>query len=386
MHPSPAPDRHLTHAAQARSFPVLDGLRGVAAVAIAVRHAPFLWATPGSPTGLLRESYLAVDLFFVLSGFVLEHAYRARIDGGLAPLAFMRMRLVRLYPLYGLALACSVAGLWLTGRLGEGAGWRVATAAAFLPTPASNPTRLLFPLNYPAWSLFFELLINLVFVATGRRLSGSVLCLAVGGSGAMLWWGVLGGHAGFAGDLNAGATWGGFLAGFLRVAFGYFLGVLAYRVWKAGRRMPTMPPVLLIACLAAVLACGPPEPWRAMLDLVAVTLVFPALVILSAQGAADERRGGRLMRWLGATSYAVYVLQAPVFFGAATLFGGASTSTRATTGVATLLALVPVSHLATTLFDAPARRFLRRIAIGTTGRDQTLGRDRSLVRHREGTA
>ena len=92
--------------AQRRSFTTLDGLRGIAAIAVVARHAPFLWGEHG-PTGALSESYLAVDFFFVLSGFVLAHAYGSRFQHGLSNAAFMRTRLLRLYPLYLLALVFS---------------------------------------------------------------------------------------------------------------------------------------------------------------------------------------------------------------------------------------------------------------------------------------
>ena len=88
-----------------QTFVALDGLRGIAAIAVAARHAPYLWAA-GAPTGFLRESYLAVDFFFILSGFVIAQAYERRLAGTLTWRGYMALRLERLYPaiLGGLAL------------------------------------------------------------------------------------------------------------------------------------------------------------------------------------------------------------------------------------------------------------------------------------------
>ena len=89
-----------------RTFITLDGLRGVAALAVATRHAPFLWQA-GHPTGFLYESYLSVDFFFVLSGFVLAYAYDERFRTGMSARQFMSARLIRLYPLYLFAFLIS---------------------------------------------------------------------------------------------------------------------------------------------------------------------------------------------------------------------------------------------------------------------------------------
>jgi peptidoglycan/LPS O-acetylase OafA/YrhL len=103
-------------ATRRHSFVILDALRGVAAAAVVTVHAPLFFhsvATPGSVpdasghapmTGPLFEAYLAVDFFFLLSGFVLAHAYGEKLNDGMTSCQFMRCRLIRLYPLYLLAL------------------------------------------------------------------------------------------------------------------------------------------------------------------------------------------------------------------------------------------------------------------------------------------
>ncbi len=89
-------------------FTVLDGLRGVAALCVVQTHTQDLLLGDTLPT-----AYLAVDLFFLLSGFVLAHAYEERLRQGMTLHRFMLARLVRLYPLYlaGIAIAVPLAVL-----------------------------------------------------------------------------------------------------------------------------------------------------------------------------------------------------------------------------------------------------------------------------------
>src|SRR6185312_1216171 len=80
-------------------FPILNGMHGIAAILIVVRHtAPIFGQNPFS------ESYLAVDLFFVLSGVVIANAYESKLLEGMEVAQFAKIRLIRLYPLYALSL------------------------------------------------------------------------------------------------------------------------------------------------------------------------------------------------------------------------------------------------------------------------------------------
>src|SRR5215210_2241655 len=88
----------------------LNGLRGLAALIVVLFHAAALIGTQLAPGG-----YLAVDLFFILSGFVIAHAYDHRFAEGLGPLAFIRYRIIRFYPLYLLGLA--IGASWLALEL-----------------------------------------------------------------------------------------------------------------------------------------------------------------------------------------------------------------------------------------------------------------------------
>lgn len=211
----------MTPAAPRKTFATLDGLRGLAALLV-VYHHQHLAGINGAPPA----AYLAVDLFFLMSGFVIAHAYEERLQSGLAPLAFMRLRLFRLYPLYLLGSAIGLAVAVAFWRL---SAFHPATAPELLavlakglvmaPVFSADPTVMAFPLNGPAWSLFFEAAINLVYAVIGVRLSNRALIAMCVATGAMLVWCGLG-----ANDLNVGFRTLSFAWGLPRVAFSFLLG------------------------------------------------------------------------------------------------------------------------------------------------------------------
>src|SRR5258707_8552444 len=216
---------------------------------VALRHAPFLWAIPATPTGWMRNSYLAVDLFFVLSGFVLEHAYGRRFREGMSLRSFMLARLQRLYPLYALAFILALP--FLFGQLRDGALGPARAAIEFvcgalmLPTPNfAYPKADLYPLNFAAWSLFFELLANLLFAAFGKRLDTKSLIWLVGGAAVALVVCATAGWLGFGievdkrGVLCGGPRWETFGPGVLWVDLSFFARVLIYRFYERMRLPP----------------------------------------------------------------------------------------------------------------------------------------------------
>jgi peptidoglycan/LPS O-acetylase OafA/YrhL len=355
-----------------RSFVTLDGLRGVAAIVVAARHVPFLWSQTGAPAQWFFESYLAVDFFFVLSGFVLAHAYGDALRNGMPARQFMALRLIRLYPLYflSLLLALDVAfSQFLHATIGATQfSMDTLFAAAFLPSPFSGDK--LFPMNEPAWSLFFELLANLAFCLFAKRFGSRTLGGAVAAAALLMALAVFQGWFGFGslpGALNAGVTWDTFGAGASRVAFSFFAGVLVYRLWRRftfpGMNVPS---IVVIAPLCIALIAYDPARYRVLFDLVATMIVFPAIVFFGAHSRPGPRLG-RAFSWIGGASYGIYVLQAPIFLGPVYILGKIVaeplTAYRLEAllllwGVASLTILVGVAVVADKYFDRAARRKL----------------------------
>jgi peptidoglycan/LPS O-acetylase OafA/YrhL len=117
-------------------FRTLDGIRGIAATIVMTRHLPEMFGRLTFP-----RCYLAVDLFFVLSGFVIANAYGARLASGMGLAEFMRIRFIRFFPFYILAFAFGIAALALELSLpgarawtDRGAGFRRLSAAHAIRT------------------------------------------------------------------------------------------------------------------------------------------------------------------------------------------------------------------------------------------------------------
>jgi len=266
----------------ARAFIALDGLRGIAALAVAVRHAPYLWQA-GYPTGFLHESYLAVDFFFVLSGFVLAYAYGERLQTGMSAQKFISVRLIRLYPLYLLAFSISMillVGQWHFGKISAvDATFNAVFAILFVPSLFSQNN--IFPMNSPAWSLFFELAANFVFGLLGKRINTLILVLVVFVAALTLLLAVAFGWLGFGtanGPMDAGPTWRSISAGLARVSYSFFAGVLAYRLWRVHSAKIVFSPLILVSGLSAILMACPPEGYQISFDLLATVIIFPAIV------------------------------------------------------------------------------------------------------------
>src|SRR5690242_9402507 len=145
-------------------------MRGLAALLVAIAHIGELVGVVLPPHG-----GLAVDFFFVLSGFVLAQAYEERLCATMTPLDFMRVRIIRLYPL--LILGSGISAAIYIGRslLGTGPGvlatlWTMIAALLFIPFHAL-PSDGAFPLDGPAWSLFAELWVNILFAFIAAWLS-----------------------------------------------------------------------------------------------------------------------------------------------------------------------------------------------------------------------
>lgn len=292
-------------------FLVLDGLRGLAALAVLLLHA----LEPFDLEHWIPSAYLAVDFFFLLSGFVLSHAYGdALASGRLSLVAFARTRLIRLYPLFaaGLTLGLVVFCLKLATQ-----GHDIAPADVFLSFARSlllipvtqdlaHGWMPIFPLNVPAWSLFFELVANIAYALGLCRLSDRLLTVFVAGCGAVLVWSTI--DTGRAMDWASPSYW---LGSGARVGFSFFLGVLLHR-WH--RRTPftafALPPIAVALLLVAMLLV-PETAYAAYTDLAAMLVLSPLIVVLGV--APQVSTGvGAFCAWAGAVSYPLYILHYPL--------------------------------------------------------------------------
>lgn len=284
-------------------YEVLDGLRGAAAVGVMIFHFSII----GLP--LAQHGYLAVDFFFVLSGFVLSHAYAARLDA--MPLVdFMRLRLIRMLPLSVLGL--SIGSLYFlirfyTQNYSQYSVFDIVGGTMFntalLPKPWSSPapTDTIFTTNTPLWSLSLEILMNLVWAAFFYKARSWILLIVALVSAVAIY--------AFAlenGSADLGATWPTYPGGLARAGFGFFIGVVLWRYRPEpdkGGFLPEIAAVLLIAVLF-VPDVGP------LFDVFAILFLLPAIIYLAS--GSDYRKERALFRAAGGLSYPLYAIHVPM--------------------------------------------------------------------------
>jgi len=330
-------------------LPTLDGLRGVAALAVVGSHFENL-----SGVSLhLEHCGVAVDFFFVLSGFVIGQAYERRLAEGLTWRAYMGLRLERLYPaiLGGLLIGLAVA-------LAAGERLHPAMALQFLLLPVFWGPLLhggeLFPLDGPQWSLFLELAANAAHAAARRWLTTPRLAVIVAMAGAVLVFVSL-----RAGGLDVGWARDSFWGGPPRVIYGFGMGLLIWR-WRAGgRKLPAVPYLAIVAALILCLVRPFPEAGLyAVTDPVLVLLVMPLLVALAVASPAP-RRGAGLVMWLGALSYPLYAIHAPTLRAFELVLDRLSDQQAAVGWALSLPAVILFTTLFARFCEAPVRAWLR---------------------------
>ena len=271
----------------------MDGLRGLAALSVVAFH---LKSQGMYPVGLGNP---AVDLFFMLSGFVIADAYAKRIpDLGLW--GFVKIRMARLYPTYGLSLLI-VPGftlfIWAISTMPPDA-WRVFASipfqALYLPSPPAivPDGRPAFFINGPGWSLFWEMLINIAYVLALPLLRTRVLVAVIAVVAVALIGVSLSGAY-----ILEGSDWPTWWLGGLRVFFSFPLGVLLHRLPRASFDTP----FVVLAALTALSAFVDP--------LLALFAVLPLTVWLST----GCRSTSTIATGLGELSYPVYALHVPLF-------------------------------------------------------------------------
>ncbi len=346
------------HPAGPDRFAFLDGIRGIAALFVMTRHTRAYW-----PFEFYR-SYLAVDLFFILSGFVIAHAYDRKISSGRISIGdFAASRIIRLYPMYALSVGISALVLfsqWIffgahpTAPIADFL-LMILFAFAFLPSHFLPADYHMFPLNYPYWSLFFELVANAIYVTIHRYLSAAVLMAIVAVSFAYTVRSSI-----KYGNFDNGFIWtlGMFATGATRTTLGFFLGVFLYR-FRAnlskhiiGRLSPWFGVLIVVGVLYSNSA-GSLNP---LVDLFSVCVLFPIAVLIAANSRFSALEKVLLM--LGSASYPIYVLHQPVGALIHDLFGARIELHAPWSGCLLAAFLFTLSIQLEKFYDIPLRRRL----------------------------
>jgi peptidoglycan/LPS O-acetylase OafA/YrhL len=352
-----------------RHYRTIEGLRGVGAVLIVMRHAPEMFGGVRVP-----ESFLAVDLFYLVSGFVIAHAYGQRLAAGEPLGRFMITRVIRLYPLYlvGLAvgLTASIIALlsdphpwWTWPRIAEAVVTGVLMIPRFPGLDANGST-----MDGPTWTLLPELIANFAYAASIRflNIAALIVTIVVCGAGLVL--------AEFRyGTLDVGYNLTDQWTALARVGFSFFTGVLLFRLVSAEERRSEVIAWICMALLALALGFSPAAHFTKVYELGMVLAGFPLLVLVALR-YEPSAFSGRVFSFIGLMSYAVYLLHQPLAVlareGLERIDWDESDLIPWLTGPAFLAFLLLLAWQLDKRYDAPMRNWLRDRLMPAPKRDQ----------------
>lgn len=327
---------HISSAAFTDTKPhyeLLDGLRGVAALLVVFYHIfeGLSFAAGGTLITTINHGYLAVDFFFILSGFVIGYAYDDRWKRNMTLGNFFTRRLIRLHPMIIMGTIIGAITFCIQGSV-QWDGSHVATSAVMLALLAAmffipaypgagydvRGNGEMFSLNGPSWSLFFEYIGNILYALFIHRLSNRGLAILVALSGIGLAWFALFDIVGY-GMLGVGWTLDGanFWGGMLRMLFPFSLGMLLSRHF---RPIKTRGAFWICSAVLLILFCIPyiegksPVCLNGVYELICIALIFPALVWIAASGKTTDKQSTRICRFLGDISFPLYAIHYPLMY------------------------------------------------------------------------
>lgn len=365
-------------------YELLDGLRGVAAVLVVIYHIfegfAFAEATNGAGSGLIttfNHGHIAVDFFFMLSGFVISYAYDDRW-GKMSLGNFFKRRLIRLHPMVIMGAIIGVAAFLFEGcKQWDGTvtptGW-VMTALLFtmlmIPAVPGVPYEVrgngeMFPLNGPAWSLWFEYIGNILYALIIHRLPTKALAVLAVALGAAHAWFFVGNISGY--DM-VGVGWTidsiNFWGGLVRMLFPFTVGMLLARTFKPRKIKGAfwLCSALLITVFAMpYIASTGKASINSLYEFLCIALLFPFIVWMGACGGCGDNVTGRVNKFLGDISYPLYIIHYPIMYMFYKwLIKEELYTFGATWGISIIVIITSLllAYACLKLYDEPVRRYL----------------------------
>lgn len=342
-------------------FHILDGLRGIAALVILIFHYLEFIYLGDYVKNPLGHGFLAVDFFFCLSGFVVAYAYDDRI-GKIGVKGFFINRLIRLHPMVifgtilGLIAYFSDPFIDTSSVSWLRTGFAILASITMIPA-VTLPYRFgcILPLNGPAWSLFSEYFISIIYayliVRLGKRLIILILLLS---AGTIIY------SAYKFGWLSIGYDFHTFSGAFTRVIFSFTAGVAIFRFNlvirnKGGFLLP------LILLIGVFIFPHAPKDW--IRESILVIIVFPLIVALGA-GAKTSDRLNQFCKLIGDLSYPLYMTHfSTVFFYFNYLQSQPDMSVERKYLIGMTLVLINIifAYVSMKLFDEPVRKWLTKL-------------------------
>ena len=360
-------------------YDLLDGLRGVAALMVIWYHVFEGYAFAGGGNiETLNHGYLAVDFFFILSGFVIGYAYDDRWGKSLTMKDFFKRRLIRLHPMVVMGAVLGAITFCIQGCV-QWDGTHVAISMImlsllctifFIPAMPGVGYEVrgngeMFTMNGTCWSLFFQYIGNILYALFIRRLSNKALTVFVVLLGAAL--------VAFAvfnvstyGNIGVGWTLDGvnFLGGSLRMLFPFSLGMLMSRNFKPMKVRGAfwICTVALIALFAVPYLEGmEPLCMNGVYEAFCVIVAFPIILWIGASGTTTDVQSTKVCKFLGDISYPVYVIHYPLMY----LFYAWLIENKLYTlgetwhvAVCVFVLSIVLAYLCLKLYDEPVRKYL----------------------------
>lgn len=367
-------------------FEILDGLRGVAAMIVVAFHL-FETYSSGPSEQILNHGYLAVDFFFVLSGFVIGYAYDDRWSR-MTTWDFFKRRLIRLQPM--VVLGCLIGGFWFYFSDAPGfelvnqtPWWKLLLilllGCVMFPTPPSMDIRgwkEINPLNGAQWSLMWEYIANILYAVLIRRFNTAMLTVFVLLSAFLTitlslnldMFGLLEvrDYARYTVIGGFGLTPEQIYIGVCRLLYPFFGGLLLYRLssWRIRLKSGGMTwcSLAVIVTLAMPHVGGITHDWvNGLYCAIVILFVYPAIV---ATGAGSELKGRyttAICKFLGMISYPLYITHYPMIYmqmNWAARHADAPLGTHIWVAVSIFLASIAVAYASVRVYDIPVREWL----------------------------
>jgi peptidoglycan/LPS O-acetylase OafA/YrhL len=364
-------------------YPILDGLRGVASVLVIIFHVLETFTGGNKFIQIINHGYLAVDFFFLLSGFVVAYAYDDRWDR-MTQWDFYKRRLVRLQPMIimGSLIGAALFYFQISPAFPDIAHTSVyellivmLIGATLIPVPMSMDIRgwgEMHPLNGPAWSLFFEYIANILYAVIVRRFSKLLLSVFVTLAALMLVQYLVTSKNG---DLIGGWSLNSeqLYIGFTRLLFPFFGGVLLCRIGKLIHIKNAFwwSSLLIIIMLSIPRIGDQHHVWmNGIYESVCLIIVFPLIVSIGAGGELHNNRSEKICTFLGEISYPLYITHYPLIY----LFTAWVVNNKVPLGTQGLLMglLVVISsliiaYLSLRFYDKPVREWLKKKVLAKKG-------------------
>ena len=362
---APRLDRTATGKAH---FEVLDGLRGTAAILVVLFHIQGITVAWEGARIILHHAILAVDFFFMLSGFVIGYAYDDRW-GQMTARQFMTLRLIRLHPLVILGTALGLVSYLVDPFAGAAQNVPVRDlllalplGLLLLPSP-SLPNRWgdTHPFNGPCWSLFQEYIGNIAYAFALRHMGTRSLGILAVLSGALL---VV--CTTMLGSIDQGSAWPSFWMAPVRLCFPFVTGLWLYRVRASlpSIRLGWLPLTALMTAITAAPTLAPVAgvSMNGLFEALCVVLLFPVIVHAGSHSEAGRGMMG-LCKASGRISYPLYITHFPFLYVWMNYVANDKPSDARMTviGLALVPLLLAVAWAAYKFWDEPIRRRLRQV-------------------------